>query len=214
MVPGSPGILCLRNPSSISSNLTFSLVLTQGGLFHSPLHARGECCDGSRPGPALPAPAVSLPTGSSLLISPLLPSRGLLYQCPHRPRSQPSINRRKSSAARETGFDFSLELLPYFNIGFNRRLCLKEITIRSDSPAFKKYMPFLQSKLLEFALLLGVHLQSFFRRSLYVGRVVRFIDCTWCFEHDIDRSICCLVILFRNFVLTTFFWHHFLNLKL
>ncbi len=140
-------------------------------------------------GPALPALAVSLPTGSSLLISPLLPSRGLLYQSPHRPRSQPSINVRKRSAARETGFDFSLELLPYFNIGFNRRLCLKEITIRSDSPAFKKYMPFLQSKLLEFALLLGVHLQSFFPRSLYVGRVVRCFDCTWCFEHDIDRNI-------------------------
>lgn len=116
--------------------------------------------------PALPALAVSLPTGSSLLISPLLPSRGLLYQCPHRPRSQPSINVRKSSAARETGFDFSLELLPYFNIGFNRRLCLKEITIRSDSPAFNKYMPFLQSKLLEFALLLGVHLQLFFSLAL------------------------------------------------
>ncbi len=106
-------------------------MLTQGGPFIP--HCTPEESAVMGAGPALPALAVSLPTGSSLLISPLLPSRGLLYQSPHRPRSQPSINVRKRSAARETGFDFSLELLPYFNIGFNRRLCLKEITIRSDS---------------------------------------------------------------------------------
>lgn len=60
----------------------------------------------------------------------------------------------------KTAFDFSLEMLPYFNIEFNRLLCLKEITVRSDSPAFKKYILLPQSKTVGVILLLGVYLQS------------------------------------------------------
>lgn len=61
----------------------------------------------------------------------------------------------------KTAFDFSLEMLPYFNIEFNRLLCLKEITVHSDSPAFKKYILLPQSKTVGVILLLGFQLQSF-----------------------------------------------------
>lgn len=54
-------------------------------------------------GLALPALAGSLPIGSSLLISALLPSRGLLCQRLHRPLSRPSINVQERTAPREGG---------------------------------------------------------------------------------------------------------------
>lgn len=59
-------------------------------------------------------------------------------------------------------FDFSLEMLPYFNIEFNRLdFCLKEITVHSDSPAFKKYILLPQSKTVGVILLLGFQLHFF-----------------------------------------------------
>lgn len=95
---------------------------------------------------------------------------------------------------KKTAFDFSLEMLPYFNIEFNRLLCLKEITVLSDSPAFKKYILPPQSKTVEVILLLGFQLYSF-SCVLNVSRplimwVVWLIDCfRFTFNNNKKKSI-------------------------
>lgn len=90
-------------------------------------------------------------------------------------------HREKHEDGKKTAFDFSLEMLPYFNIEFNRLLCLKEITVHSDSPAFKKYILLPQSKTVGVILLLGFHLQWFLCLFLSPTDDVSLwlIDCSW-----------------------------------
>lgn len=71
-------------------------------------------------------------------------------------------HREQHEDGEKTAFDFSLEMLPYFNIEFNRLFCLTEISVHSDSLAFKKYILLPQSKTVGVILLLGFQLQSFF----------------------------------------------------